>query len=89
MGFPLPIVFQNIGGVVFTDIGGAWFDDDFKATEPNEFGQKVFRDMRVGYGFGARINIGYGTVLRLDVAWNHNYIKSSKPKYYISMGYNW
>jgi len=89
MGFPLPITLQNLRGVIFTDIGGAWSGGNFKATTTNEFGEKVFNDMRIGYGVGTRIYLGGMFLMRLDMAWDYNLVKSSKPKYYISLGIDW
>jgi hypothetical protein len=57
LGFPLPLWVGNIRGAIFTDIGTVWdkkeeFDDD----------------IRIGYGFGMRINLGY-FVLKFDWGW--------------------
>ncbi|MBN2008618.1 PD40 domain-containing protein [candidate division KSB1 bacterium] len=90
MGFPLPIGLQNIRGAIFTDIGNAWDwswkkSDAFLNRENNIFprlGEKMF----MGYGFGARMNMGF-FVLRFDVAWDTDLVSSSKdPKYYFSLG---
>jgi len=89
MGFPLPLTLANLRGVLFTDIGGAWFKDDFKATTVNKYGERVFQDMRIGYGIGTRVYLGGYFLMRFDIAWDYNLVGSSKPKYYISMGTDW
>ena len=55
LGFP-PIRLGNIQGVFFTDIGSAWDNSKYwKATELDDNGNKVFKDIVAGYGVGARI----------------------------------
>lgn len=70
LGFPLPLWMSNIRGTIFTDIGTVWdkkeeFDDNIK----------------IGYGFGTRINLGY-FVLKFDWGWPSDGGDSS---FYISL----
>lgn len=87
MGFPLPIGLQNIRGVMFTDIGGAWYDDHFRGADATGSGTlPVLKDIFLGYGFGARMNLGM-FVIRLDMGWSSdlkNY--TTGPYYYFSIG---
>jgi len=86
MGWPLPIGFQNIRGVLFTDIGGAWYGDDFRGIDASRGGRPALKDIFFGYGVGARMNLGM-FVIRLDVAWTsdiRNY--TDGPFYYFSIG---
>ena len=86
LGFPLPLNFQNIRGVVFLDIGSAWNDAD--ATYP--FGGRVLglprqEDIRAGYGFGARVNLGF-LLLKYDLAWGTDFSTQYKPVHYFTLG---
>jgi len=85
MGWPLPLGFSNIRGALFIDSGSAWDNSDFK---PFKFspGSIQLDDLFMGYGIGARMNLGF-FLLRFDVAWTSDWIESSKkPKYYFSFG---
>ncbi len=81
----LPLGFQNIQGVLFTDIGTVWSDN-----KKLQFFEKVddrikTKDLLVGMGFGTRIFLLYFPV-KFDVAWSYDMQKFSKPKFYISLG---
>jgi len=89
LGWPLPATFQDIRGALFTDIGAAWDDDNFKQFSRNSSGQKTLEDMRLGFGTGIRVYFGGYFLVRLDIAWNYDYIGISKPLYYVSIGGNW
>jgi len=41
-------------------------------------------DIKLGYGFGPRLNLGY-FVLKFDIAWLTDLSKISKPMYYLSL----
>jgi outer membrane protein assembly factor BamA len=81
----LPIGFQNIRGVLFMDMGSAF--DDYDAWRPLESGKFLkLQDMRAGYGFGARINVGF-FLLRYDLAWQTDFYSSARsPIHYFSLG---
>jgi Tol biopolymer transport system component len=83
---PLPVLFQYVSGVIFTDIGSAW-SDTFHATRTNELGQTVADDLRMGTGIGARAYV-FGFPVRFDVAWRYDLQSWSEPKYYLSLGYD-
>jgi len=78
LGFPLPITMGNIRGSMFADIGSVW-TDQFRGTQDGKL-----KDLRMSYGFGPRLNIGY-FVLRLDISWTTDLSKNSKPTYYFSL----
>jgi outer membrane translocation and assembly module TamA len=83
---PLPLAFQNIQGVLFTDIGTAWYNNrDLQFFTTGEDGRIVTKDLLWGMGLGARIFLLYFP-LKFDVAWSFDLNKFSKPKYYISLG---
>ena len=84
-GWPLPFFFYNIRGAVFMDVGSAWTDNNFRGTIPSEDGATTFRDIAMGYGWGARLNMGY-FLLKFDIAWENELNSVSKPKYYFSLG---
>ncbi len=78
--FPFPLYFYGIRGSAFIDIGAVWDNEkDFVFYE-----DEVLQDVKMGVGFGPRINVGY-FVVKLDVAWNTNLYNASKPTYYISL----
>lgn len=82
----LPLGFANVEGVAFLDAGTAWTDElQLTRTLPN--GTEVTKDLLLGTGLGARINL-LGFPFMFDVAWSYNMQKFSAPKYYISLGYN-
>jgi outer membrane protein assembly factor BamA len=68
LGWPLPVGFQNIRGVLFMDVGSAWENDKaWKPFSSAESGLPVFRDLKGGIGMGVRMNLGY-FILRYDYA---------------------
>jgi outer membrane protein assembly factor BamA len=83
---PLPILFQYVSGVMFLDVGSAW-NSNFHAFQTRPDGAMVTDDLLIGTGIGARAYV-FGIPVRLDVAWNYNLDSWSKPKYYLSMGYD-
>ncbi|RMD98964.1 MAG: hypothetical protein D6814_06470, partial [Calditrichaeota bacterium] len=87
MGWPLSFGLANVRGAIFTDIGGAAKQGQkFKPFGTKDNGRLVLQDVLMGYGFGARANMGF-LLLRFDTAWSTDlYRSSSKPKYYFSLG---
>ncbi|MEA3297241.1 MAG: BamA/TamA family outer membrane protein, partial [candidate division Zixibacteria bacterium] len=85
MRFPLPLVISRVGGAIFLDIGTAWYDDKFKGGI-SENGASRLNDIKTGFGFGMRANLGF-ILLRYDLAWETDfYSVSEKPTYYFSLG---
>lgn len=84
-GWPLPFFFYNIRGALFLDVGSAWTGDDFRGTMTGPRGETRFDDIELGYGWGARLNLGY-FLLKFDIAWENDLYTVSKPKYYFSLG---
>ena len=88
LGWPLRIGFQNIRGVVFFDAGSAWTDNSTwkPFTSVSGTNGPRFVDMRGGYGFGARVNMGF-LLLRYDIAWQTDLYRTWKtPIHYWSLG---
>lgn len=84
----LPLGFANIEGVTFLDAGTAWTDNDaLKLIHKGPNGKSQTNDLLLGTGFGARANI-LGFPFMFDVAWSYDLERFSKPKYYISLGYD-
>lgn len=83
---PLPVLFQYVSGVMFVDMGSAW-NDDFSAFRTDFNGATVTDDLLLGTGIGARAYV-FGIPARLDVAWSYTLDSWSKPKYYLSLGYD-
>ncbi|MCK4956144.1 MAG: BamA/TamA family outer membrane protein [Candidatus Cloacimonetes bacterium] len=79
VAFPLPIYMGNIRGSAFVDVGTVWDDSMLKLYDTGRF-----EDLKVGFGFGPRINLGY-FVLKFDIAWNTNLGEFSRPSYYLSL----
>lgn len=78
LGFPLPIWLRNIRGAIFSDFGYVWNSyDEFKSNRMN--------DIKIGYGFGTRMNLGY-FVLKFDWAWRADKdIYKQHPSFYFSL----
>ncbi|NOY89342.1 MAG: hypothetical protein GXO93_08165 [FCB group bacterium] len=68
MRFPLPIAISGVEGAVFTDVGSAWYGSHFKGGT-TQGGHDRLQDIKVGFGFGARMNLGI-FLLRYDLAWS-------------------
>jgi Tol biopolymer transport system component len=86
---PVPILIQGVMGSFFLDMGGAWNGDfkDFRATQLNSNLDAIPRDLRMSAGVGIR---GYllGLPLKLDIAWRNEQVTWSKPRYLVSLGYD-
>ncbi len=85
MGWPLPLLFQNVEGELFLDVGGAFERDDFDPWESRDGGFEL-RDLKAGYGLGVRVNLGI-FLFRYDLAWPTDFAQSSRPKQYFSIDY--
>ena len=81
----LPIGFQNIQGVLFTDIGTVWSNNKTLQFFQKEDGSIKTKDLLIGMGVGTRLFFLYFP-LKFDVAWSYDLQKFSKPKYMISIG---
>ncbi|PKN72377.1 MAG: hypothetical protein CVU50_07330 [Candidatus Cloacimonetes bacterium HGW-Cloacimonetes-3] len=80
IAFPIPLAMGNIRGSIFADAGSVWDDTDkFRGVIDNKL-----EDIKLGYGFGPRLNLGY-FVLKFDVAWQTDLSNISKPLYYLSL----
>jgi len=80
MAFPLPLTIPNIRGSIFAELGTVF--DDFDNFQP--FDGSKLKDLRLGYGFGPRLDLGY-VILALDVTWLTDLETNSKPTFYISL----
>jgi len=80
MVFPLPLSFTSIRGSAFSDIGGIWN----KSSSFRGMQEDRLKDLKMGYGFGPRMNIGFA-VFKIDVAWCTDLAQTSKPTYYFSL----
>lgn len=84
--FPLPLAFQNIGGVAFFDAGSAWENDkSWRLTDRKPDGSRYVRDIITGFGYGIRLNLYY-FILKFDAAWRTDFDGVSSPMYYYSIG---
>lgn len=82
----LPILFNNILGVVFVDAGTAWNNNDqLQLFTRNQYNQVKTKDLLLGTGMGTRIFL-FGFILKFDLAWAYTVEKWSKPKFYFSLG---
>ena len=85
MKFPLPLSIHYINGAFFYDMGAAW-DENKKFKGGTTEGGSRLKDIKAGFGFGARANLGF-LVLKYDVAWQTDFDSvSPKPKHYVSLG---
>jgi hypothetical protein len=84
--YPLPLVFQNVQGTIFTDMGAAWNGSRFKGGATVD-GRDRLQDIHTGFGCGMRINVGGLALLRYDVAWSTDFdTVSAHPTHYFSLG---
>jgi len=85
MKFPLPLTLHYINGALFYDMGAAWDDNDTFKGGTSEGGTRL-KDIKAGFGFGARVNLGI-FVLRYDVGWATDFDwVAAKPRHYFSLG---
>lgn len=85
MRFPLPITLHYVNGALFYDMGAAWDENDKFKGGTSEGGTRL-KDIKAGFGFGARVNLGF-FVLRYDLGWATDFDwVSAKPRHYVSMG---
>lgn len=85
-GTLLPIGFQNILGAGFLDIGSAWsHTGEWQMFRRTESGSLRTKDLLIGMGLGTRL-IFFGFPLRIDVAWNYDWARLSRPIWYLSIG---
>ncbi len=87
LGWPLPLGFRSIRGVLFFDVGGAWYDDgEFHPVTTEGTGAFRLSDTVAGYGFGVRLNLGL-FVLRYDLIQKTDLARSlGKSRSYITFG---
>ncbi|NQT35829.1 PD40 domain-containing protein [bacterium] len=93
-GWPLPVYFRNIRGILFSDIGTAWYSGkQFSSSTRDENGERVLdinqyipggEDWSSGYGFGIRFDLGIFPI-EWDIAWSHE--TDMIPQYYFSLNY--
>jgi outer membrane protein assembly factor BamA len=81
----LPLGFQNIQGVLFTDIGQVWNENKVVQPFQRVNGSIATKDLMIGMGVGTRLFMLYFP-LKFDVAWSYDLQRFSPPKYYISIG---
>lgn len=80
LAFPVPLALGNIRGSIFADAGSVWDDND----KYQGMHKGKLQDIKLGYGFGPRLNLGY-FVLKFDVTWQSDLSWISKPQYYLSL----
>jgi len=88
-GWPIPYPLINIRGALFMDLGGAWTDEpqNFNFFKDDGEGSRM-ADALMGYGFGIRFPFPFiGWPTKWDVAWKTDWNSVSKPRYYLSIGY--
>ncbi|MCX7836260.1 MAG: hypothetical protein N2450_09385 [bacterium] len=84
-GWPLPAFFSNIRGASYLDIGSVWNKNEFKGTNLTSNGNVQLNDLKMGFGLGARIYLGF-TILKYDLSWRTNWIETSTPYHLLSLG---
>lgn len=69
------------------DIGSAWSDDAlWKPFTSGSLGMFKLNDLKAGYGFGARLNMGF-LLLKYDVAWRTDFARTdTHPVHYFTLG---
>ncbi|HET9328625.1 MAG TPA: BamA/TamA family outer membrane protein [Candidatus Eisenbacteria bacterium] len=82
---PLPLGFFNLRGVGFLDVGNAWYQDYTPRLSSVVDGKRRLQDLKVGYGTGIRTALSF-FIVKVDVAWNTDFVSNSKPQWYFSIG---
>jgi outer membrane translocation and assembly module TamA len=67
------------------DVGSAFNRDSFEPWEARDGGFEL-RDLKAGYGFGVRVNMG-AFLFRYDLAWPTDFAETAHPKQYFSIDY--
>ncbi|MFH0881727.1 MAG: hypothetical protein V2A56_01980 [bacterium] len=86
-GWPLPFFFYNVRGVLFADLGAAWDDNNFRGMVKGSNGQATFGSIAMGYGWGARIGVGFA-LLKFDMAWQNEWDRVTRPRYLWSLAFD-
>lgn len=81
--FPFPLHIYNMRGSAYLDVGAVWNSWD----ELNIYEDDRFHDLKLGFGTGPRLNMGY-FVVKFDVAWHTDLMSTSKPTFYWSLSEN-
>ncbi len=86
MRYPLRFGLAQVTGALFMDMGAAWNEGDTSFKGGTAEGGNRLVDIKTGFGFGARANMGF-LVLRYDMAWRTDF-HSVEPhtKHYFSLG---
>lgn len=84
-GWPLPAFFSNIRGSSYIDLGATWNKDIFRGTIRTKEENVQLHDLKMGFGLGARISLGF-TLLKYDISWKTDWIKTSPPIHLLSLG---
>jgi dipeptidyl aminopeptidase/acylaminoacyl peptidase len=83
--FPLGLVLSHVQGALFVDAGAAWDKGQKLVLTESAPGSRL-KDLKVGYGFGMRANLGF-LVFRYDVAWPTDFrIFARRASQYVSLG---
>ncbi|MCS7053774.1 MAG: peptidase MA family metallohydrolase [Ignavibacterium sp.] len=82
----IPVLLNNILGVIFFDAGTAWtHNDKLQLFTKNQNDALKTKDLLLGTGVGSRVYL-FGFILKFDLAWSYTVEKWSKPKFYFSLG---
>ena len=92
---PIPLGVFNLRGAAFADFGGVWNEGDklhwsvisgHRRDYPYPGAPGApWRGAGFGFGGGVRSAMSF-FILKLDVAWNTNFDRTSKPRWYFSIG---
>jgi outer membrane protein assembly factor BamA len=88
-GWPIPYPFVNMRGAIFSDFGAAWSNkwENFNLFHTS-YNESRLCDAIWGFGFGIRFPFPFiGWPTQWDVAWKSDLVAVSKPKFYLSLGY--
>jgi len=82
---PVPLGIFNLRGAVFTDFGTVWNNgDDIRLTRMVN-GHLRLDDMKFGFGTGVRSALFF-MIMKMDVAWNTEFVNVSRPRWHFSIG---
>jgi hypothetical protein len=82
---PVPLGIFNLRGAVFTDFGAVWDQGEAVRFTRVVDGSRRLDTPMMGFGTGIR-TVLYFFILKLDVAWNTDWVDVSRPRWHVSLG---
>ncbi|HYM81305.1 MAG TPA: BamA/TamA family outer membrane protein [Candidatus Limnocylindria bacterium] len=82
---PVPLGIFNLRGAVFADAGVVWNGGEEVRLTRSSNGKLRLEDTKLGFGTGIRTAF-YFFIVKLDAAWNTDFVGVSRPRWHFSIG---